>query len=247
MSNSSLTPVPDATREQVATLELEVSTREADLAHLKSELAQLQRKYLDEIGPLYAELIPLDEAVAAAEIEAGLRAPDPLDSESTAPNSEFLEPACGPASTPSGDLKKMFRDIARAVHPDRAHPDVDERTRYRRHSLMAEANRAFAEQDEDRLRLILRAWELDPDFAASNDPGQERARLPRRAAALTSRLVAIEREFGDIRRSAIYRLREKIDETQRQGWDLFAEMRRQVEREISMGKATLAKLKRRKR
>jgi hypothetical protein len=44
----------------------------------------------------------------------------------------------------------MFQDVARAVHPD-ALPDAqhDERTRYRRHSLMAEANRAYAERDED--------------------------------------------------------------------------------------------------
>ena len=246
---SSLTPLPDATREHVAALELQVATREDELATLKTELGGLQTRYLEEIGPLYAELVPLDEAVAAAEIEAGLRAPD-TESDDAAleddPRGEGLA-GCGPASAPSTDLKRMFRDIARAVHPDTSHPDVDERTRYRRHSLMSEANRAYAERDEDRLRLILRAWELDPDFGALGDPDEERARLPRRAARLAARLVAIESEFADLRRSAIARLSAKIEEAKRQGWDLFAEMRRQVEREIAMGKATLEKLRRRKR
>lgn len=250
--SSSLASIPDATREHVSALELQVGAREKELAELQSALARLQRRYLDEIGPLYAELVPLDEAVAQAEIAAGLRAPESDDKpevgslKSEGDEAEGLA-GCGPASAPSGDLKAMFRDLARAVHPDAGHADVDERTRFRRHSLMAEANRAYAERDEDRLRLILRAWELDPDFTVSNDPDEERARLPRRAAALTSRLVEIEAAFADLRRSAIFRLKEKIDDTQRQGWDLFAEMRRQVEREIAMGKATLAKLERRKR
>lgn len=249
---ASLAPIPDATREHVSALELQVGAREKELGELQRSLAQLQRRYLDEIGPLYAELIPLDEAVAEAEIAAGLRVPDVESKSEVESQKSEVDQAeglagCGPALTPAGDLKAMFRDIARAVHPDAGHSDVDERTRFRRHSLMAEANRAYAERDEDRLRLILRAWELDPDFAVSNDPDEERARLPRRAAALTSRLVEIETAFADLRRSAIFRLKEKIDDTRRQGWDLFVEMRRQVEREIAMGKATLAKLKRRKR
>jgi hypothetical protein len=247
---TSLTALPDATREHVAGLELQVSTRESELATLKTELRDLQSRYLKEIGPLYAELVPLDAAVAEAEIAAGLRAPDPMtnDGSPSEPGAHGdVIAGCGPASTPSGDLKRMFREIARAVHPDASHPDVDERTRFRRHSLMAEANRAYAERDEDRLRLILHAWQLDPDFAVLTDPEEERARLPRRAAALAARLVQIESEFADLRRSAIARLKSKMDEARRQGWDLFAEMRRQVEREISMGKATLEKLRRRKR
>lgn len=247
---TSLTATPNATREQIAALELETGAREKDLAELKSELVDLQRRYLEEIGPLYAELIPLDAAVAEAEMEAGLRVRDSEESgepsERVGPPEPLESAGCGAAATPSNELKRMFRDIARSVHPDTAHPDVDERTRFRRHSLMAEANRAYAERDEDRLRLILRAWELDPDFAASSDPDEEAARQTRRAARLAARLVEIESEFADLRRSAIFRLREKIDDTQRQGWDLFAEMRRQVEREIAMGKATLAKLQRRR-
>jgi hypothetical protein len=245
---TSLAPLPDATREHVAALELEVSAREAELAALKTGLRELHSRYLEDIGPLYAKLVPLDAAVAEAEIAAGLRspAPDEAPGDDEASGDPVLA-GCGSASAPSGDLKRMFRDIARAVHPDTGHPDIDERTRYRRHSLMAEANRAYAERDEDRLRLILRAWQLDPDFAVSNDPDAERARLPRRAATLAARLVEIDAELAGLRRSAIARLKAKIEEAQRQGWDLFAEMRRQVEREIAMGKATLEKLRRRKR
>jgi hypothetical protein len=76
--------------------------------------------------------------VAEAEIKAGLRVRD-ADRDGTRSNdaATLTATAAAPAA-PSGDLKRMFRDVARAVHPD-ALPDAqhDERTRYRRHSLMA--------------------------------------------------------------------------------------------------------------
>jgi hypothetical protein len=243
---ASLQPAPDATRQQVASLELEVAAREGALTTLKTELQHLHQQYLDKIGPLYAELIPLDAAVAEAEIRLGLRVDDPADEADADARSGTAEPAgCGASSAPSGDLKKMFRDVARAVHPDALpHADHDERTRYRRHSLMAEANRAYAERDEDRLRLILRAWELGPDtrVADDEDPDAERAGLQRRATSLGARLVEIEAELADLRRSAIARLKNRIDDARAQGWDLFAEMVRQVKREIALAKANLARL-----
>src|SRR5262245_50566209 len=113
--SSSLQPVPDATREQVASLELEVAAREGELATLKNGLQDPQTRYLNEIGPLYAELIPLDAAVAEAEIAVGLRVADPEPDEPAAPEEPGEPVGCGAASAPSADLKKMFRDIARAV------------------------------------------------------------------------------------------------------------------------------------
>jgi len=247
---TSLRPFSDATRENVAALELQVATREQDLLAFKTGLYALQTRYLDEIGPLYAELIPLDAAVAAEEIRLGLRVPDPEEA-APDPGDEPTLAGCGPASAPSSDLKRMFRDIARAVHPDALpHAKHDERTRYRRHSLMAEANRAYAERDADRLRLILRAWELDPYLADDpaldpDDPDAARQRLQHRAAALGARLVNIEAEWADLRRSAIARLQTKIDDARGQGWDLFGEMLRQVTREIGLAKAKLARMRRR--
>jgi len=243
-TSSSLSVTSDTTREQVATLQLEVAAREHELNELKAALLALQTRYLSNIGPLYAELIPLDASVAQEEIRLGLRLADDEDTEFELGSANFEVQPC--ASTPSDDLKRMFRDVAKAVHPDRT-PDLhlDERTRYRRHSLMAEANRAYADRDADRLRLILRAWELDPDAVAADDPDAERARLQRRAAHLGARLVEIESEFADLQRSAIARLRARIDDARAQGWDLFAEMMRQVRREIATAHAKLARMRER--
>lgn len=226
-------------RARVAALERQLVLRDSELTALKTELLALQDRYLTEIGPLYAELAELDAEVAEVEIRLGLRpaaSPEPLDAE------EDREPSagCSNRSVPSADLKRIFRDVAKAVHPDRA---VDDAARFRRHSLMAEANRAYAEQDEDRLRLILRAWEQSPEAVGSETPEAAEARLAHRATELEMRLADLEREFAAVRGSAIARLQRRIDETRAQGWDLFAEMLLHVRREIAGARARLASIR----
>ena len=247
-SATSLQPAdPDPTGVELAALELQVAARERELATLKLALQALQARYLSELGALYAELNTLDAAVADEEIRAGLRPPplDPDDAddgdEAAAGDAPAVAAGCASRAASSGTLKKIFRDVARAIHPDRA---MDERTRYRRHSLMAEANRAYAERDEDRLRLIMRAWEQSRDAVAGDDGEPADARIRRRMAILGDRLVEIDAEFADLRASAIARLQRRIEETTAQGWDLFAEMLREVKREIARATARLAKLRR---
>ena len=56
--------------------------------------------------------------------------------------------------------------------------------------------------------------------------------------------AALDAELADLRHSAIARLKRRLDDTRAQGWDLFAEMIRQVSREIFVAKARLASLRR---
>jgi hypothetical protein len=146
---------------------------------------------------------------------------------------------CSNQAEPSVDLKRMFRDIAKAIHPDRAPAGA---ARDRRHSLMAEANRAYADRDEDRLRLILRVWERSPEAVPGDTPEAAQLRLERRVAELREQVVAVDLELVDLRRSAIAKLKQRADEAAEQGWDLFAEMRRQVKREILTAKYRLTGL-----
>jgi len=234
----------DPARKRLADLETELAGREAELATIKSGLQTLQSRYLREVGPMYARLTEIEAELAEAEIAAGLRPPAlELDdeSESAEPASDEATASCTNRAAPSDGLKRIFRDLAKSIHPDLA---MDEPARWRRHSLMAEANRAYAERDEDRLRLIMRAWERSPDAVPDDDPEADRLRVERRIAALHERLIAIEAEIADLRGSAISRLKKKIDEAKAQGWDLFAEMILQVKRDISRATARLNHVKR---
>jgi hypothetical protein len=248
MSNPfALQPAPaHADHARWRTLVAEGDRREADLVALQIDLQKLQTRYLDEIGALYRQLDELERAIADAEIRAGLRPPAPEaaddgdDHEPAAKDGEAMM-SCSNRGRPSDDLRRMFRDIAKAIHPDRA---LDERTRYRRHSLMAEANRAYAERDADRLRLILRRWRQSPDAFADDLPGDDGRGMARRIAAAEERIADLDAALADLRRTAIYRLKTKIDETKTQGWDLFSEMVLQVKSEIGRAKARLVVVRR---
>jgi hypothetical protein len=59
-------------------------------------------------------------------------------------------------------------------------------------------------------------------WLAMTRPKANRIACGVRAARLSAQLVHIEAEFTDVRRSAIARLKTKIDDARAQGWDLFA-------------------------
>jgi len=220
----------------MVSLEREFAEKRADVEAFQLALQQLQTRYLSELGRYYAELTAIQAAIEEAEIRLGLRAPiDPADLGAE----EEGGGGCSNRSEPSVDLKRMFRDIAKAIHPDKAD---NKAARDRRHSLMAEANRAYADRDGDRLLLILRSWEKSPEAVPGDDPAAARIRLERRVAELKEQLLELDIEMADLARSAIAKLKERFDEAASQGWDLFAEMRRQVKREILTAKFRLTGL-----
>jgi len=224
-------------REELKELEREFADKLRDVESYQLELQRLQAQYLGQLGQYYAELASLQQAIEDAEIDRGIR--PAIDPAADASPADSEAAGCSNRSVPSADLKKMFRDIAKAIHPDKAH---NSSARDRRHSLMAEANRAFADRDEDRLRLILRVWERSPDAVPGDDPEAAKLRLERRVAELREQIGELELEMADLGRSAIARLKQRSDEAAAQGWDLFSEMRRQVKREIITAKARLVGL-----
>ena len=242
----SLQPVAqDADRARLAAVGLELAVRERDLLAIKEELHALQRRYLQEVGPHYAQLAELDAKIAEREIAAGLRPAvdddDPAGDDEADAGARELEmtSSCSNRGAPTDDLKKMFRQLAKSIHPDLA---LNGPARWRRHSLMAEANRAYAERDEDRLRLIMNTWERMPGAALDDDPDAAQERVRRRLADADARMIAIDLELADLRRSAIWRLKTKIDDARAQGWDLFAEMILAVKREVQRASWRLASL-----
>jgi hypothetical protein len=231
----------EPSRVRLAQLELELAAREHSLAATGSELQALQAKYLGAVGQYYRTLVELEAAIAEAEVRAGLRPPVDPDASDDDSEADVDASSCSNRSAPSSDLKAMYRNLAKTIHPDLA---LDEPARWRRHSLMAEANRAYAERDADRLRLILHAWERSPESVLGDDPEADQSRVHRRIAQIEDRLLAIDAEFTDLRASAIWQLQRKIEVAKAQGWDLFAEMVLEVKREVRRAKARLASLRR---
>ena len=230
---------PESSRTLLATLVLQLAVRQDELATMRRELQELQARYLREIGGLQGQLFRLQRLVEDEEIRAGIRPPRVEEEEIDDEEAAGEGPLCS-KEAPSADLKRIFREIARMAHPDLA---PDDATKYRRHSIMAEANRAYAERDEDRLRLIMRAWPYEPDPLVL-DIDADPDRVQQRVSELSRLLAQLELEAADLQESAIAKLKVKIERTRVEGWDLFRGMVSQVKSDIARETAKLIRLQR---
>ena len=122
---------------------------------------------------------------------------------------------------PSPELKRLFREVARRIHPDFATDpaDLERRTR-----LMAEANRAYQAGDADALRRILDEYRDGADAIPGEGTGAELIRLIRQISQARDRIAAIERELAVLRQSEIARLAQDEEDAKLEGRDLLAEL-----------------------
>ena len=222
----------DALRARVAELDSTFAERDRELSRIKAELAAFRIRYRQRIGRLHEELDDLERAINEAELgilSERVKEHDPSDIKS-AP----CEVA--PRSLSSDAVRKLFRDVAKTIHPDLADDD-DERER--RHKLMIEANRAYASGDEERLRWILQVWENSPEAVTGSDLDAMRLRLMRRIAQLEEQLTAIGSELADMKESSLWQLKAMVDAEAAKGNDLMADMIRRLNRDILVARNRL--------
>jgi len=221
---------PEGLRSRVAELEAVLHERDAAFARVKSELEAFKVRYRHQVGILHEQLDELELALAEAELGVLLsREKSGADGQS-APG----EPPAGerPADLPrytSDAVRKLFREVARAIHPDLAR---DEIARHRRHHLMVEANRAYAQGDEEQLRWILDAWERSPEAVQGSDPEAMRSRLIRRIAQIEEQLDMLAGDLAALQDSPSWKLKAMVDEAAAQGKDLVGDMVRRLKRDI---------------
>ena len=220
-------------RSRIAELEATLTERAAALDRVKSELAAFQLKYRQDVGELHEQLEELELAIAEAELgEISKRLEKEVTSETTP-----ADPQPEAARYTSDAVRKLFRDVAKAIHPDLAGDPI---ARDRRHRLMIEANRAYALGDEERLRWILQAWEKSPEAVLGNDAEAAAQRLVRRIAQLEEELGGYDRERDELRDTALWKLKAMVDAAIKQGTDLVADTVRRLRREILAARNRLA-------
>jgi hypothetical protein len=219
--------VMDRLRARLAELEATLGERAGEIDRLKTELVAFKVRYRQEVGLLHDELDALEEAIAAAEaghideiLEAGGERP------TEAPGRAQPEPQ---ARFTSDAVRRLFRDVAKAIHPDLAH---DEFARDRRHALMIEANRAYALGDEEGLRRVLHAWERSPEAVPASDPDAARLRLERRLAQLEEQLQLCADDLESLKDTPLWKLKAMVDDAAARGKDLVRDMVRRLKRDI---------------
>jgi hypothetical protein len=226
-------------REELAAIRATLAERELELVDLRSQLAVFEGRYLRQVGTLYAEL---DEWRARlAELEARLNpsaAAQAQAEEAREQARQTYQDAHSKASetrdfTPSPELKKLYREAAKRMHPDLARDPAD---RERRTRFMAEANRSYEAGDASALERILDEYQDGADAVPGEGIGAELIRLIRQISQAKERLAAIEREIAALRQSEIALLKKDTEEKERQGRDLLAELATAVKEQIELAK-----------
>jgi chromosome segregation ATPase len=224
-------------REELAAVRATLAELELELVDLRSQLAAFEGRYLRQVGALYAEL---DEWKARiSELRAKLD-PSAAAREQARQAREQArqthEEAHGKASEardfkPSPDLRRLYREVARRVHPDFAKDaaDLERRTRF-----MAEANRAYEAGDAEALQRILDEYQDGADAVEGEGIGAELIRIIRQIGTAKARVAAVEQELATLRQSEIAKLKKQAGERGQAGGDLLAELaatvREQIER-----------------
>ena len=201
----------DGLRARVAELEAVLDARAADANRITRELDMFAARYRQEIGTLHEQLDQLELDIAEAELGELSKKVGGGGRHQGTPTPSWPSPSRAPRFT-SDAVRKLFRDVARAIHPDLAR---DEHTRDRRHALMIEANRAYALRDEEQLRRILEAWERSPEAVQGSDPAAMRLRLERRLAQIEEHLDTYARDLAVLQASPLYKLKTMVDEIPR--------------------------------
>jgi hypothetical protein len=224
----------ESLRTRMASLETVLSERSADVARVKSNLDTFKIRYRQEVGLLHEELDELERAIDEAERgEHSKRVQAEARGSTASPSGANVETL--PRYT-SDAVRKLFRDVAKAIHPDLAR---DEGTRDRRHTLMIEANRAYALGDEDRLRLILQSWAKSPEAVQGSDLEATRLRLARRIAQIEEQLNVCAIELAALKDTPMWKLKAMVDEASGRGKDLVRDMVTRLKRDIMVARSRL--------
>ncbi len=242
--------------------EMELQQKNAELASLRArhaearvawqrlrdEVARFEELYHQALGSRIAELERLEAEIARrgshahrerpSERAAGYREREERAASSAAAETEPA-PAEGAGAEPR-NLKALYREVAKAIHPDLGGRGPAENIR---HELMAKANRAYAEDDRRTLQEILRNWRRCPDQAEGDEAGPELALAIRRIARERQEIRALNAKVEELKASYVWRFKKRVEANLALGVDVLADMVADTDLEIVRALRRLAALK----
>ena len=211
-------------------LEALLAERRAELNALQGEMRAFRARYTEVVGSRLAELAETEEAIRGAE-KRRIGHACGEEEEETAP----VDLYGGPEPPAKLGVRRLFWSVAKLFHPDHA---ADEQEARRRHTIMAEASRAYREGDVESLHTLLADEELQ-SYCATARGKDEEVDLAARVINLKEELRTIEFGLKRIRQDRLYRLKLSADEAAREGRDALAEEAARVARLIAKARRRL--------
>ena len=235
-------------RGELESLLSELAEAELGLATLRSELVSFERRYMEVVGSLYAELDTLEVQIAGSIARSHPTDPTARQkAESAWSRAQESAEAMGdvdrehsvPDFAPTEELKALYRQAAKELHPDLT---LDEEERERRRRAMAEINRAYEECDEQRIRQILDEWRSSPDHVRGDDTAAQLVRVIREIAQVRKRLDEIKAETQSLALGELHLLMKQVREAAACERDLLAEIAAKLNAQIQHARARLKKV-----
>jgi hypothetical protein len=236
-------------RDEQKAAQNELAERELRVTNLRAELGAFERQYLHVVGQHYAEL---DEYKAQRAERLAAEQPDNERAQQSArearAHANETKTGAGEKSEDeprafkaSPEMKRVYRDVAKRIHPDLTSDREDRATRQQ---LMARANEAYERGDEKALAKILTEYESSPEAFHGEGPAAELVRAIRRISQVRGRLAEIEAESQALLRSDLYQLRLRVEEAAQDGRDVLNEMIQKTEEQIAEAKRRLTENRR---
>ena len=208
---------------EVERLEALLEERRAELSDLQEEFREFKSRYAEVVGGPLAELAEVEQEIRRA--EARMLGHD-TDAEEDEPSHFYdASPSRVPGKT---GLRKLFWSVARMFHPDHASDEGEAR---RRHTIMAEASRAYRDGDVESLSTLLGDEQLQ-SYCASSSREDEPEDAAARLINLKEELVTIEFGIKRLRQDRLYHLMLSSAEEARQGRDQLTQMADTIRRKI---------------
>jgi len=225
-------------RAELSSIESELAEAELHLTSLRAELSAFESEYLRSVGARYAELDELKAQLAeklAATASANRASKLSAERARARSNESKTATESGdehrkPIVPPSPHTKRLYREVAKRIHPDLT---TDLNDRAKREELMAEANRAYESGDEALLARILADYEYRPEAVTGDDAGAELIRAIRKISKAKVRMAEIESAITELTRSDLYQMRQRLDEAARLGQDVLKEITERVNAQIA--------------
>ncbi|MEO8689555.1 MAG: hypothetical protein ABI611_15255 [Solirubrobacteraceae bacterium] len=224
-------------RDRLAEIEVEQATLEAELAAFNADYMRVVMTVMLDVQELEARILALVAARSGASDDADAAQSARRRVNETTAHIRAVPKSPGPV--PTGDIKKLFREAAKRMHPDLA---GDEEARGHAEAFMKRLNASYRAGDAEGIVNLLGQWEASPFGARSDDETARSARAERRVGALGDADRRAEQRLEELRSSELAQLLDRAMATAAAGRDLLADMRRDAEAALVRARARLAEL-----
>jgi len=216
--------------------------RELQIADLKTQLANFEGRYLQQVGVLYAELdewnARVAELIAHVQLTTEARSAA-IDARKQVNETDAAIHSKAPTIAThevSPALRRLWREVLKVIHPDRASGEAD---RLLRDRLSKEASNAYSRRDIEALRRIMEEYKNSPESVCGEGVSFELERVILQIKQISTKLMVIDSEITRLSMSDLALLMAKVQTSSNLDFDFLIGMARDVQDQIDAARQQL--------